>query len=100
MYLGYLEGTGYLRFEPGVWKRGGGLLSIGLTGSFTPSRTTRLPLTRQDRLDPDRPMAAQREAEALVALVDSDCPGEKEGVEWGAGRVPRPREREARGHRG
>lgn len=36
------------------------------------------PLTRQDRLDPDRPVAAKREAEALVALVDPYCPEEKE----------------------
>lgn len=74
-----------------------GLLSMGVRESFTPSWTTRPPLTRQDRLDPDRPVTAQREAEALVALVDSDCPGEKEGAGWGAGSVPCPGEKEAGG---
>lgn len=70
---------------------------MDLRGSFIPSWTTRPPLTRQDRLDPDRPVTAQREAEALVALVDSYCPGEKEGAGWGAGRVPCPGERESGG---
>lgn len=64
------------------------MLSISLAESFTPSCATHPPLTRQDRLDPDRSVAAQREAEALVALVDSDRPGETEGTGWrrGAGR--------------
>lgn len=65
----------------------GGVTS-SLIGSFTPSWTTRPPLTRQDRFDPDRPVATQSEAEALVALVDSDCPGEKGGLGWGQAVCP------------
>lgn len=58
------------------------MLSRDLIGSFTLSWTTCPPLTRQDGFDPDRPMATEREAETLAALVDSDCPGKKEGAGW------------------
>lgn len=58
------------------------MLSRGLIGSFTPSWATHPPLTRQDGFDPDRPMATEREAETLAALVDPDCPGKKEGAGW------------------
>lgn len=82
-----MEDTGYRR-----WVRGGrasGVLSGGPMGPFAASWTSRPPLTRQDGLDPNRPVAAQREAEALVALVDADRPGEREAGA-GVGSVPWP----------
>lgn len=66
---------GHRLHEAGIW--GEGLIEQWPSRVLHPIPDNHPPLTRKDRLDPDRPMAPQRETEALVALVDSDRPGEK-----------------------